>query len=99
MVVVFNPLLDVVVAIVLDEFVLLNVVVIVVGDLSQCNSCCRCSSMLLFHSSLLTFLSKTLLSNNFSQRTFVEQLVGGNVVLNVVLIVLLDVEHHVGVEL
>ena len=45
-------------------------------------------------------LSKTLLWNTFRQRTFVEQLVGGNVVLDAVLpIVLLDVEHDVGVEL
>ena len=45
-------------------------------------------------------LSKTLLWNNFCQRTFVEQLVVVNVVLDAVLpIVLLDVVHVVVVEL
>ena len=96
-----NVLLHAVVAVVLDDLVLLNLIVIVVDDLSRHTSCCRCvSRCCCFHSSLPMLLSKTLLWNNFYQRTLVEQLIGGNVVPDAVLpFVLLDVEHDVVVEL
>ena len=97
-VVAFNLFLGVVVVVVLDELVLLNLVV-VVDDLYVFFVVDVFLDVVvpLFSADVVV---KDVVVEQFCQRTFVEQLVGGNVVFDAVLpIVLLDVEHDVGVEL
>ena len=60
--------------VVLDEFLLLNLVVNVVDDLSQCSSCCQCSSQCCCSIFLSMLLSKTSLWNNFCQQCLMNSL-------------------------